>query len=92
CSYRPYFGELIASAAKAVGFRGMVCDGLVRDRDGCSELGLPVFARGFLQRGPVKKNPGKINEPIRCAGIMVNPGDLVVGDCDGVTVVPRELV
>jgi regulator of RNase E activity RraA len=92
CTHTPYFGALISAAAKAVGYNGIVCDGLVRDRDDCIELGLPVFAKGFLQRGPVKKNQGNINESIRCGGIKVTPGDLIVGDCDGVTVVPRDLI
>lgn len=92
CQDRPYFGELICSAAKAVGFTGMVIDGLVRDRAETIELGFPVFAKGFLQRGPLKKGPGNINTPIRCAGLTVNPGDLIVGDDDGVTVVPRHMI
>lgn len=86
---RAYLGDLIMGAAHAVGYEGIVCDGCVRDRDGCVALGLPVYAKGFMQRGPIKKNPGNINLPIRCGGLAVQPGDLVVGDCDGVTVVPR---
>lgn len=85
-----YFGELIASAAKAVGFLGVVCDGYVRDQDGLVELGLPVYAKGFMQRGPKKQEPGVVNGPVRCGGVAVNPGDLVVADCDGVTIVPRD--
>lgn len=87
-----YIGELICSAAKAVGFWGIVCDGLARDRVECIELGLPIYSKGFMQRGPKKENPGKINEKVTCGGITVNPGDLVVGDCDGVTVVPRDQI
>lgn len=87
-----YFGELIASAAKAVGFSGVVCDGYVRDRDGLTGLAMPVYAKGFTQRGPKKQDPGAVNEPIRCGGVAVNPGDLIVADCDGVTVVPRDLI
>ena len=92
CADRPYFGELICSAAKAVGYSGMVVDGLVRDRAEVIALEFPVFAKGFLQRGPLKKGPGNINTPIRCAGLTVNPGDLIVGDDDGVTVVPRDMI
>lgn len=92
CKDRPYFGELICSAAKAVGFNGIVIDGLVRDRAETVALDFPVFAKGFLQRGPLKKGPGNINTPIRCAGLTVNPGDLIVGDDDGVTVVPRGMI
>lgn len=89
CPHTAYLGELIASAADAVGFSGIVCDGLVRDRSGCTELGLPIYAKGISQKGPKKENPGNVNLPVRCSGITVNPGDLVVGDADGVTVVPR---
>lgn len=87
---RPYMGDLMGATAKAVGFKGVVVDGLVRDRIGLQEMHLPVYAKGFMQRGPSKQGPGKINVPIMCAGVLVHPGDLVVGDYDGVTVVPRE--
>ena len=89
CPDKAYFGDLIMGAASAIGYEGMICDGYVRDRAGCIELGMPVFARGFMQRGPGKQDPGEINLPVRCGGITVSPGDLVVGDYDGVTVVPR---
>lgn len=87
---RAYMGDLMIGAAKAIGLNGIVLDGFVRDKEGLKELGLPVYSRGFMQRSPDKKGPGKINVPVYCAGVTVNPGDLVVGDYDGVTVVPRE--
>lgn len=89
---RPYFGDLIAHAAQAVGLAGIVIDGYTRDREGVTELGFPVFSKGLLQRGVVKKDPGNMNIPVQCGGITVNPGDLVVGGSDGVTVVPRDKV
>ena len=89
---RAYLGGLIAGAAKAIGFRAIVCDGYVRDRDDCTTEGMPVFATGIMQRGPIKKDKGNINIPLQCGGITVFPGDLVVGDCDGVSVVPREKI
>jgi len=89
---RAYFGDLIMGAAKAVGLEGMVVDGYTRDTLGCLELEFPVYSRGILQAGPIKKEPGEVNMPIVCGGIPVNPGDLVVGGADGVTVVPREHV
>ncbi len=89
---KAYFGDLIMGAASAVGYAGMVCDGYVRDRKGCIALGMPVYARGFMQRGPGKKDPGEINLPVTCGGITVNPGDLIVGDYDGITVVPRDRI
>jgi regulator of RNase E activity RraA len=87
---RPYFGDLVMAAAQAMGIEGMVVDGYVRDTEGCLELNFPVFAKGIMQRGVIKKNPGIINAPIKCGGVNVKPGDLVFGDTDGVTVVPRE--
>lgn len=87
---RAYFGDLIMGACQAAGFKGMVIDGCTRDRDGNVELGFPVYSKGFMPRGPVKKNEGNINTPIMCGGVKVEPGDLVVGDSDGVCVIPKE--
>lgn len=92
CTERAYMGDLMTSAAQAVGLSGIVVDGYVRDKNTLSEMRFPIFSRGFMQRGPIKKDPGSINTKIECSGVVVNPGDLVVGDYDGVTVVPRELV
>ena len=89
---RAYVGDLVLGAAKAVGFRGIIVDGCIRDRLGAMEVGLPVFATGVIPRGPVKQNPGKVNLPIMCCGVRVRPGDLVVGDADGVVVVPAEFI
>lgn len=89
---RTYFGDLIMGAAKAVGVKGMVIDGYIRDKEGCIALDFPVYAKGFMQRGPLKKDPGKVNVPIMCGGVPVYPGDLIVGGADGVTVVPRERI
>ncbi len=89
-SERAYFGDLIMGACQAAGFEGMVVDGYTRDRDGNIDLGFPVYSRGFMPRGPIKKNIGNINVAIMCAGVEVNPGDLVVGDSDGVCVIPRK--
>lgn len=87
---RAYFGDLIMGACQAAGFKGMVIDGCTRDRDGNVELGFPVYSRGFMPRGPIKKDEGNINTPIMCGGVKVEPGDLVVGDSDGVCVIPKE--
>lgn len=89
---KAYFGDLIARQARAMGAAAMIIDGCVRDRDEMTEMGFPVFARGYMQRGPGKKNLGRINCPIVCGGVAVNPGDLVVGDADGVTIVPKEKI
>lgn len=87
-----YLGELMAGAAKAIGLEGIIIDGLVRDREMLDEIGLPIFAKGFIPNGPFKDGPGAINIPISCAGVTVCPGDLIVGDDDGVVVVPKEKI
>lgn len=89
CKDRPYIGSLMASTARAVGLQGLVLDGYARDREELIQLGFPVYSNGFMQRGPVKREAGAINVPIFCGGLTVEPGDLIVGDADGVTVVPR---
>ena len=89
---RAYFGDLIMGACQAVGFKGMVIDGYTRDRDGNIELDFPVYSKGFMPCGPIKKNEGNINTAIMCAGVQVEPGDLVVGDSDGVCVIPKKYV
>ena len=86
---RAYFGDLIMGACKAMGYTGMVIDGYTRDRQGCIEMEFPVFSKGQMQAGPTKKEIGTINGAIVCGGVSVQPGDLVVGGADGVTVVPR---
>jgi regulator of RNase E activity RraA len=89
CEKYPYFGDLMMSVAKVTGLRAMVIDGYVRDYEGALELGFPVFANGLMPRGPKKISPGTINHPVICAGICVEPGDLILGDFDGIAVVPR---
>jgi 4-hydroxy-4-methyl-2-oxoglutarate aldolase len=75
--------------AKNCGVVGIVCDGLVRDVEGLLKVGLPVFARGWNPNSGFRNGPGEINTPVSCGGVLVNPGDIVVGDRDGVVVVPR---
>lgn len=89
---KAYFGDLIMGACKAVGYAGMVIDGYTRDRQGCIEMNYPVFSKGQMQAGPIKKDMGEINVPIVCGGVRVMPGDLVVGGADGITVVPRDKI
>lgn len=84
------FGELMGHTAIAAGLRGIVVDGAIRDVDGLRDLGLPAFSRVVNPGGCDKDGPGEINVPISCGGTVVAPGDLVVGDEDGIAVVPRE--
>jgi regulator of RNase E activity RraA len=75
----------------ARGVVGVVVDGAVRDLDGIAALGFPVFARATCPAGPHKGFRGSHGIPVQCGGVVVNPGDIVVGDADGVTVVPAHL-
>ncbi|WP_138418143.1 RraA family protein [Aquibacillus sediminis] len=86
------FGEMMATAAKVAGLEGIVIDGLVRDTDVLSKIDLPVFCKGYTPKGPQKGGSGEINIAISCGEVAVNAGDLIVGDSDGVVVVPRERV
>jgi 4-hydroxy-4-methyl-2-oxoglutarate aldolase len=65
---------------------------LSRDRDELEALGFPVFTKGFVPNGPLKLGDGEMNVSINCGNVTVNPGDLVVGDADGVTIIPREQI
>ncbi len=82
-------GTLMMSACKKLGLAGVIIDGAIRDRLELLELGFPVFSAGFNPAGPTKFVPGRINYPITAGGAVVNPGDLVVGDADGVVVIER---
>jgi RraA family protein len=84
-------GDLVSTKAKHRQLAGFVVDGLVRDLAGIVPLDLPVFARGTTAIGPLHRGPGEINYPICCGGVVVNPGDIIVADVDGVVVVPREI-
>lgn len=85
-------GELVSMKARHRGINGFVIDGLIRDVTAIRALGdFPVFARGVTPIGPLHRGPGEINHPICAGGIVVNPGDVIVGDLNGVVVVPREI-
>jgi regulator of RNase E activity RraA len=85
-------GDLVCTKARHRGIAGFVVDGLIRDLERIRALGdFPVFARGVTPIGPLHRGPGEINHPVAAGGVVVNPGDVVVGDLNGVVVVPREL-
>ena len=83
-------GEIMCQQCAAIGVAGVVIDGAVRDSVAIREIGLPMYAAGLNPNGPTKFVPGRLNHPISIAGVSVNPGDLVVGDADGVTVIERD--
>ena len=84
------WGGVMSAMAAHHGIGGVVTDGLVRDVAQTRNVGLPVFAIGLTPTGPTKEGVGQINTPISCGGVVVNPGDIVVGDEDGVVVVRQD--
>ncbi|WP_400164556.1 RraA family protein [Brevibacillus sp. TJ4] len=89
-TYRAIAGDFVVGLAKALGIQGIVVDGVIRDVIGIKRLGVPVFCRGTTVAASGKAGWGQTNVPISCGGVAVRPGDLIVGDADGVTVVAQE--
>lgn len=84
------FGEMMLTHAIKRGVAGFVINGAIRDRDCFPKYNLPVFAAGVTHRGPYKDGPGEIGFPISLYGMTINPGDLMLGDADGVLCVPTD--
>jgi RraA family protein len=84
-------GEIMSALAASRGVAGMVIDGAIRDADALRLSSFPVYARGVTHRGPYKNGPGEINVPVSIGGLVVNPGDIVVGDDDGLIVLAADL-
>lgn len=82
-------GEIMSSHARKRGIAGMIIDGAIRDLDAISAGDFPVYACGVTHRGPYKDGPGEINVTVSIAGMTVNPGDIIVGDADGVVAIPQ---
>ena len=80
-------GGLMLSWAQTKGLAGIVIDGAVRDLATIREMKMPVYAAGVTPNGPFKNGPGEVNAPVSCGGVMVKPGDIVVGDADGIVVI-----
>lgn len=80
-------GELMVMWARRRGVAGFVVDGAIRDAGAIRNMDIPVYAAGITPKGPYKDGPGEINVPVCCGGVVVNPGDILVGDEDGVVVI-----
>lgn len=85
---RALVGEIMMTIAASRGAAGMVIDGAVRDAEALARSSFPCFARAAIHRGPYKNGPGEINVPVCVGGMLVTPGDIVVGDADGVVAFP----
>lgn len=88
-TYRAIAGDFVVGLAQTLGIAGIVVDGVIRDVEGIKNLNFPVFCKGTTVAASGKAGMGEINVPISCGGTSIYPGDIIVGDADGVVVVPQ---
>ncbi|MFF1829243.1 methyltransferase [Paenarthrobacter sp. NPDC058040] len=87
---RALLGELIGERAINLGIAGFALDGAARDAEALGEIGMPVFARAVTPAGPYKHGPSRLGTPVAFGGVPVMPGDIIIGDSDGVVVIPQD--
>lgn len=85
-----HIGELMCNSCHANDLAGLVIDGAYRDKREIAEMEFPVYGRGVNPQGPLKQDPGSINVTVSCGGVSVDPGDIVIGDDDGLAVIPGD--
>ncbi|RAS71588.1 RraA family protein [Priestia endophytica] len=90
-TYRAIAGDFIVGMAKTLGIKGIVVDGVIRDLEGIKALDFPVFCKGTTVAASGKAGNGELNVPISCGGATISPGDFIIGDGDGVVVVPQAM-
>lgn len=88
-TYRAIAGDFLVGVAQMLGIKGIVAHGVIRDIEGIRKLNIPVFCLGTTVAASGKAGMGEINVPVSCGGVTVHPGDMIVGDADGVVVVPQ---
>ena len=89
-TYRAVAGDFVVGMMQTMGIGGLVVDGVIRDIEAIKDLNFPVFCKGTTAASGGKAGVGEINLSISCGGVSIRPGDIIVGDADGVTAIPRE--
>jgi len=90
CMVRSLAGEIMMTYAQLRGIAGVAVNGCLRDYDALSEMTMPIYCKGITPQGPFKNGPGEINVPVNLGGVVVMPGDIIIGDPDGIVVIRKE--